>query len=785
MTTVLVAFILVFSITGFVIYYQVKQEITNSTQQENDILAKELSSQVQDSINQRMAISRTLAQTMEADLKGPRTLTREGVLVILRQILDANPNILGTYVGFEPNAFDGLDSKYKNTAGHDATGRFIPYINRLTGKVTLDPLLDYDKEGAGDYYILPKKTGKPCLIEPYLYQGVLMASLVVPIKDGNGKFLGIAGVDVGLQDLDAMISKIKILQSGNAYLVSNKGIYVSSPNKLMIGYSTLDNLNAKGIRDAFAAKTGFAVANPAEADVKSIEQMENGLTPEVQQMYRNLASEISDGKSGMDNIVDQLSGQEHWIFYKPVVVSGTDTPWSLLVNVPPDEALSPLAGILKGLVIISLGGIIIITLFLVWTARRIARPIALTAGMLQDIAEGEGDLTKRIQISANDEVGDLARWFNTFIEKLAELIKQVAESVREVETGSAQLAEAVEQQATAANQVTTAISQVAKGTQEQSQGVTSIQESISQLSSAITQIAKGAQDQAASIERTSELSIAMVDNVNEAVSMIKDIGDATKTNAGQAARGNEAVKAVVGSMGNIKSGADRALASAAELNNGSTKIGAIIEVINDIADQTNLLALNAAIEAARAGEHGKGFAVVADEVRKLAEMAKDSTGEISEIIKGLAVAIDSTIQAVQSSGKQVEEGTSLAGEAGQLLQEIQQTASHTFDGITSLLGIAEKLESRSKEVGSGMTSLAAVAEQNSASVEEMTASSDQVVNIIENIAAVSEENASSSEEVASVTEEQSAMVEEMSASATSLANSAVKLKELISRFKTE
>ncbi|MHB9094136.1 MAG: methyl-accepting chemotaxis protein [Eubacteriales bacterium] len=770
---------------GLLIYNQVKSEIASSTERENSNLSEGLSAQVKGSLDATMAVPRTLAETIEADINGSRVMTRNDVIRILRNVLDANPNILATYVGFEPNSFDGQDGKFINTKGHDATGRFVPYLNKLTGSVVLDPLVDYDKEGAGDYYLLPKKSGKECLIEPYLYQGVLMTSLVVPIKDLNGKFLGIAGVDIGLKDLDSMIAKIKVLNTGNAYLISNNGTYLSYPNKVMIGYSTLENINAKAIRSAFASGSGFSVKNPAEDDVRKVEKMESETTPEKQEMFKKLASEARAGNSGMMNLINSDTGEPQWTFYKPILVGATNTPWSLLVNVPPKEAQAPLQGILRNIVTLSIGAILFIAVLIVMIARRITKPIRRTVDMLQDIAQGEGDLTKRIQITSRDEVGELAEWFNIFIEKLAGIISQVSKSVGEVESSSGQLAMAVEQQAKATDQVTSVVSQVAKGAQDQSRSVTMVRESIAQLSSAITQIAKGAQEQAAGLETSTGLSTAMVADVTEAVSSIQNIGAATKNNANQAARGNEAVRAVAKGMVNINSGASQALANASELDRGSKKIGAIIEVINDIADQTNLLALNAAIEAARAGEHGKGFAVVADEVRKLAEMAKSSTNEIAEIIKGLSGAISSTIDAVKTSGEQVNEGTRLADEAGRLLQEIEGTALETESGINSLLNLAVKLNEESQEVGRGMTDVAVVAQENSSSTEEMAAISEQVVKSIENISSVGEENAASAEEVASLAEEQSATIEEMASSATSLAHSASRLKELISQFKTE
>ena len=183
--------------------------------------------------------ARTLAQALSGikDEKNQLTLGRDEVNSILQILLDRNPQFVGTYTGWEPNAFDGRDDDFRGSAGHDATGRFVPYWNRdASGKVANEPLLDYDKEGLGDYYLLPKKTGKECILDPYIYpvQGkpTLITSLVVPIMVGK-TFYGIAGVDLQLSFLQAMADNVKDLYDGAAEiaLISNNGTLAALTNK--------------------------------------------------------------------------------------------------------------------------------------------------------------------------------------------------------------------------------------------------------------------------------------------------------------------------------------------------------------------------------------------------------------------------------------------------------------------------------------------------------------------------------------------------------------------------
>ena len=236
-------------------------------------------------------------------------------------------------------------------------------------------------------------------------------------------------------------------------------------------------------------------------------------------------------------------------------------------------------------------------------------------------------------------------------------------------------------------------------------------------------------------------------------------------------------------MRSIKDGVDQALTSVAELESGSRQIEEILSVINDIADQTNLLALNAAIEAARAGEAGKGFAVVADEVRRLAERSTQSTSEIAAIIEGLGQSINQTVHAVESNGRLVDEGVNLAVGAEKILKEIASGADTVDASVNDLETLIERLSQRSKAVSDAMANAAAITEESSAAAEEMAANADDIMRLIDEIANVSDQIAARSDEVASSAQQQSAAIEEVSSSASTLAGAATKLAGLVGQFK--
>lgn len=403
-----------------------------------------------------------------------------------------------------------------------------------------------------------------------------------------------------------------------------------------------------------------------------------------------------------------------------------------------------------------------------------------TAGITKRIADG--DLTVEIKPRSAEDV--LSNSFAQMAANQRQLIGKVKGTALSVADASRQLTKASEQTAQATQLISSTIQQVAKGAAEQSQSLQQTVTGVEHLSSAIDQIADGAQEQARSVNKAS----AVVNMVSEAVARVstnaKAGNEESQSTAVSAADGARKAHDTVEGMNKIKDAMELVSTRIADLGKRSEEIGRIVETIDDIAAQTNLLALNAAIEAARAGEQGRGFAVVADEVRKLAERSSMATREITQLVSGTQSGVREAVHAMQQGSNEVEVGYRLAADAGVALDDILSRSQNVGRQVEQISIAALQLQELSSEMVAAIDGINRVVEQNTASTREMTASSGAVSRAMEATAGVAEENSAASEQVSASVQEMSAQIEEMLASAQSLTDTSRELENTVNVFKT-
>jgi methyl-accepting chemotaxis protein len=599
-------------------------DLSNSLMQEKNM---HYSSEVQGKINASLDSVKTLKLSVEQSAQQGGN-NREVVIDMLKKVVEDNDTVFGAYTLWEPNAFDGNDAAYAGKSGYDDTGRFIPYVVRGDAGIYVEALKDYEQEGAGDYYQLPKKTGKACVLDPFEYETggkkVFLTSMVVPIFI-DGKFAGIVGEDILVDTLIQEIKGTKILDSGYIFLSDSTGKVFFHPNKEVVGNPLFNYF------DEDAAAT-FKKAMTA-------------------------------GKGVSFNTVSKLADNERHYVIDPVTVGFSK--WWVGSTTPVSEISKPTTRSLTFGITAGVASAAIISILLILLISWIIKPIKNLVNAADKLAMGDIDVN--IAVATNDEIGTLMESFG----HMAENIRSQAITVEKIADGDLtvdvevksendllgkKLYELVEKN----NEV---LANIAFASEQVSSGARQVSDSSIALSQGATEQASSIEELTASIEEISAQTRQNAEYANKA----NELTVTTKMNA---IRGNE-------QMGDM-------LRAMEDINESSENISKIIKVIDEIAFQTNILALNAAVEAARAGQQGKGFSVVAEEVRNLAARSAKAAKETADMIEGSIKKVEGGSKIAHSTAEALTRIVNDVEEVAELVNDIAVSSNEQAAGISQI-----------------------------------------------------------------------------------------------------
>ena len=459
---------------------------------------------------------------------------------------------------------------------------------------------NYDPRKRPWYTLAISGNGKVFRTDPY--EDSVNHSLIVSnarsFKDASGKVYGVMAIDASSQKLTGILSGIKIGETGYAMLLHKSGLILADPSNPDNNNQPIEKTKMPGLQ-------------------KTIDEKQTDFTLVINNTLFQVNSEYSQG-----------------------------TDWVIVTLIEKNELAKPARSMIMLVLLITLGALVAVIIFATLVSGRFTKPINEIVAGLKDIAEGEGDLTKRLNVVSNDEVGELAKWFNIFLDKLQNIIRDVSTHAGAVDSSSKYLLDVSTKLANNAEATSSRANSVAVASEEMHTNMKNIASTMEETTGNTSMVAAAVEE--------------MSSTINEIAASSEKARGISERAVGQA------------SSASIKMN---------ELGQAASAISAVTETITEISEQTNLLALNATIEAARAGEAGKGFAVVANEIKELAKQTAAATAEIKGKIDGVQDTTNETVDQIELIAKVITEINDIIAGIATAIEEQSVATSEISNNI--------------------------------------------------------------------------------------------------------
>ena len=644
------------------------------------------------------------AETLSATIIRIRTVGSEP-RVLLSEVTAgaaaADTDAFGAWALFAPNTFDGRDAEFvSHEELGNKQGRANAFWYRDAGKLTYEASDDYDD---AKYYTPGMREKRPLIVEPYRDEDtedkVLMTSATAPVMEG-GQVFGVVGIDLGLEDLSDAIADVKPMDTGYAVFISGSGLITAFSDKKVIGL-------------------------PLET------------------VYKERASEMLKGMSGGVPFhlagTSPASGEDMLEMFVPVSLPSVSGSWYFMVALPYAGVMAEAHSQLIFDLCVGAGALLILVGLVMFTAGGISRPLGRVCAFAAQVAGG--DTQARMESSQfSGELRELVEALNAMLQKLRLVIQQAEEKEHQAGTEAARARKAMAETEAAC----TADEINRKAAAEVADKVNAVAHRLrataGSLAGDMSAAGKRLMEQSALMRDT----VAAVNRIEEATSGAAKRAEGAADFAGQtgerARSGATIVHEAIQSVHFIENETKAIGVQMTDLQERTTGIGEILGVINDIADQTNLLALNAAIEAARAGEAGRGFAVVADEVRKLAEKTVQATKQVDVAVLRIRESMNQGAAGVDRAARTVARTVELSTTAGTALSDIVNLVDSVSAQMQEVAALCREQSAGALQVGEVVQRLnelnghvEADMGRSNTGIAELTPQSGELITLVEQL----------------------------------------------------